>query len=332
MSNIIIKTLLQLWQNNRKIKRAGSGWLSGNAVCCPYNNQRQDRRGRGGVILENDKLSYSCFNCNYKTGYRVGGPLTPKFKDLLRWLGATNEQIDKLTIEGIRIREEIEGVQGLLKREQNYSNINFKQTRLPEGSVLVDAKNPEHQIYIDRLRERGLSLDDYKFYCTPTDEGRNKDRIIIPYYHRGMLVGNTSRYYDDRKPKYIADRQRGYVFNIDAQTKHRQVCIIVEGEFDAIAIGGCAFMSSAILDEQAAILSRLHRQIILVPDRDDTGMGLCDRALELGYKVALPDWDDSIKDVNDAVKKYGRLATTLSIIQSATTNKVKIEMTRKRYK
>ena len=91
-------------------------------------------------------------------------------------------------------------------------------------------------------------------------------------------------------------------------------------------------MSGTILDEQVNLLSKLYRKIIVVPDRDKTGMNICERALELGYQVALPEWDDSVKDSNDAVKRYGRLATTLSILQSATTNKIKIEKMRKKYK
>ena len=91
-------------------------------------------------------------------------------------------------------------------------------------------------------------------------------------------------------------------------------------------------MGSTILEEQAIVLSKLYKKIIVVPDRDKTGMEVCDRALELGYSVSIPDWSDDVKDVNDAVKKYGRLSTLLSIIQSATTSKIKIEMTRKRFK
>jgi hypothetical protein len=70
----------------------------------------------------------------------------------------------------------------------------------------------------------------------------------------------------------------------------------------------------------------------VVPDRDKTGMNICDRALELNYSVSIPPWNDDIKDVNDAVKFYGRLPTLLSILQHETTNKIKIEMMRKRFK
>jgi DNA primase len=78
------------------------------------------------------------------------------------------------------------------------------------------------------------------------------------------------------------------------------------------------------------LLSQLNRRIIFVPDRDKTGLSTCDRALELGYSVSIPDWDSSVKDVNDAVVKYGKLITLLSILQAATTSKIKIELQRKR--
>jgi hypothetical protein len=51
--------------------------------------------------------------------------------------------------------------------------------------------------------------------------------------------------------------------------------------------------------------------------------------MELGYSVSIPSWHDEIKDVNDAVIKYGKFPTLLSILQSATTSKIKIEMQRK---
>jgi hypothetical protein len=49
----------------------------------------------------------------------------------------------------------------------------------------------------------------------------------------------------------------------------------------------------------------------------------------LGYKVSLPNWEPGIKDVNDAVVKYGKLPTLLSIIEAASNSKIKIEMRKK---
>jgi len=50
----------------------------------------------------------------------------------------------------------------------------------------------------------------------------------------------------------------------------------------------------------------------------------------LGYSVSIPNWDDSVKDVNDAVVKYGKLPALLSILSSATASKIKIELQRKK--
>ena len=124
--------------------------------------------------------------------------------------------------------------------------------------------------------------------------------------------------------------QQGYVFNIDMQKPEWTVCIVTEGIFDALAIDGVAVMHDDISNEQVQLLSTLNKSIIVVPDQDKTGLKMCDRALELGYQVSLPDWDKEVKDVNDAVVKYGKLPTLLSILQSATNSKIKIELQRKK--
>ena len=330
MTNTVIETIINLWQNGRRIKRSAGGWLSGNGVCCHHNGETADTRGRAGLIISDEKVNYSCFNCGFKTGYSSGHLLSERFKQLLDWMGADQPTIDRLMMETLKVRED--NTLARFSKKSTFFMANFHSVELPEYSERIDSNDPTHQVYIDYLKSRAIELDDHRFYITPEAEGRNKNRIIIPYYYQEQLVGNTSRFLDDRKPKYISDQQRGFVFNIDGQQKDWEVCIVVEGQFDAISIGGCAVMGNTILDEQAAILRKLYRKIIVVPDRDKTGMNICDRALELNYSVSIPPWNDDIKDVNDAVKFYGRLPTLLSILQHETTNKIKIEMMRKRFK
>lgn len=163
---------------------------------------------------------------------------------------------------------------------------------------------------------------------TPNAPGRYKDRIIIPYTFRDKIVGHTSRFLDNETPKYINEQQPGYVFGYDFQKPNWQVCILVEGIFDALSINGCALTHNTINDDQALLLAQLNRKIIVVPDRDKTGLEICDRALELGYHVSLPNWEADIKDVNDAVVRYGRLPTLMSIIQVSTMSKIKLSMQR----
>jgi DNA primase len=156
------------------------------------------------------------------------------------------------------------------------------------------------------------------------------NRIIIPYTYKDKIVGHTSRFLDNKTPKYINEQQPGYVFGIDFQKQDYEFCLLVEGIFDALSLNCCALTHNTINDDQALLLSTLNKRIIFVPDLDVTGLDTCDRALSLGYSVSIPNWDNNVKDVNDAVVKYGKLNTLLSILQNATTSKIKIEMQRKK--
>jgi DNA primase len=102
----------------------------------------------------------------------------------------------------------------------------------------------------------------------------------------------------------------------------------MEGIFDALSIGGLAVMHNDISDAQARLIRGLGREITVVPDQDKAGLELIDRAVELGWAVSIPSWEDC-KDVNDAVKKYGRLGTLLTIMQARETSRIKIELRKK---
>ena len=66
-----------------------------------------------------------------------------------------------------------------------------------------------------------------------------------------------------------------------------------------------------------------------MPDQDEAGIKLVDRAVELGWAVSMPEWPEGVKDVNDAVIRWGRLATLVTIMQARETSKIKIELRKK---
>jgi DNA primase len=134
---------------------------------------------------------------------------------------------------------------------------------------------------------------------------------------------------DDRNPKYISNSQPGYVFGTDLQHLDWTHVIVTEGIFDALGIGCLAVMHSTISNEQARLIRSLGREITVVPDQDAAGMELVDRAVELGWAVSMPPWPDNIKDVNDSVVRYGRVATLLTIFENRNTSKIKIELRKK---
>lgn len=315
--------ILSLIPGKRKLTH--SGWYSFNAICCGHRGHKPDRRGRGGIKFDGqNNWTYHCFNCNYSCVFTLGRSLNNKTKQLLKWLGVDEDQIQRWSLESLQNKDLLDLIQ-----PRKFKKVSFKEHKLPDQAVPIDNTNPAHIKYVDYLRKRGLSHDSYPFLVTPGMSSRNGNRIIIPYTYKDKIVGCTSRFLDDRTPKYLNEQQPGYVFGYAFQKPEWQVCIVVEGVFDALSIDGCAVLHDDISIEQAGLLAQLNKRIIVVPDQDKTGMTIIDRALELGYSVSIPDWGPGIKDVNDAVVKFGKLPTLLSILESATNSKIKLEMRKK---
>jgi hypothetical protein len=309
-----------------KKKLTQSGWHSFNALCCHHRGHKPDKRQRGGIKFDGENnWSYHCFNCNFKCGFQLGKSISKNTRTLLQWSGIDESQISKWNIESLKHKDLLEYVR--VKKQK--SKVKFKELSLPDGEIL-DADDPRHATFIDYLSSRGINYDEYPFMVTPDEEGRNSNRIIIPYTYENKIVGHTSRYLDNRTPKFIKEQQQGYIFGYDFQKPEWEVCIVVEGIFDALSLNACALTHDTISDEQAQILQGLNKKIIVVPDQDKTGLTICERAIDLGFYVSIPNWDPDIKDANDAVVKYGKLPTLLSILQNATNSKIKIEMQRRK--
>jgi hypothetical protein len=312
-----------------KKRRTHGGWVSFNGICCHHQGHRPDARMRGGIHIDGNNWSYHCFNCNFKCGFTLGKSIGYKVRQLLSWCGIDEKDILRWNLESLQQKDFLDFTKPAVR-----VNVNFEIKQLPDDCEDLNLDDARHFRYIEYIERRGIHYNSYPFKVTPIGTGnpvsRREHRIIIPYYFKGDIVGYTSRFLDDKLPKYINVQQQGYVFNIDAQKEDWSVCLVTEGIFDALSVDGVALMHDDISPEQAILLSTLNRQIIVVPDRDATGLKLCDKALELGYQVSLPDWEAGIKDVNDAIKKYGRLPTLLSILQSATNSKIKLEIQRKK--
>jgi hypothetical protein len=309
-----------------KKKLTQSGWHSFNAVCCHHRGHKADKRQRGGIKFDGENnWSYHCFNCNFKCGFQLGKSIGKNTRQLLSWAGVDESQVTKWSLESLQHKDLLEYV----KVKKQKAKVKFKEVSLPDGEFL-DPANPKHTVFIDYLASRKINYTDYPFMVTPNEVGRNNNRIIIPYTFENKIVGHTSRYLDNRTPKFIKEQQQGYIFGYDFQKPEYEVCIVVEGIFDALSLNACALTHDTISDEQAQILQGLNKKIIVVPDLDKTGLSICDRAIDLGFYVSIPNWDIDIKDANDAVVKYGKLPTLLSILQNATNSKIKIELQRKK--
>jgi len=303
-----------------KRKSSASGWISFNAVCCDHNGNTADRRSRGGLKRSEQGWSYHCFNCNYTASFILGRTLSYKARRLLSWLGVPEREIELANLESLRHKS----IHGILDDRQRtadvLTDIQFEERDLPPFAELVG----DAGLHRDYVRSRCVP-DDYPV-MTQTNPGR--EQVIIPFTHHNSIVGYTIRFLDDRNPRYLNDMQPGYVFGTDLQRSDWTQVIVTEGIFDALSIGGVALMHNTISDAQARLIRNLGREITVVPDQDSAGIELIDRAVELNWAVSIPTWEDC-KDVNDAVKKYGRLGTLITIMQARETSRIKIELRKK---
>lgn len=310
-----------------KRKNTSSGWISFNGPCCVHQGENQDRRQRGGMKITGQDWSYHCFNCGYTASFIMGRSLSFKARRLLQWLNVPQQDIEYINLESLKHRN----IQGIIDDRQRVSNalqgIEFEEKELPPAAELV---TPEHKYEWNYIRSRGVP-EDFPIMTVKLNDGIHWTRlqVIVPFTYDNKIVGYSCRMLDNRTPKYIHNIPHGYVFGTDLQHPDWQHVLVVEGVFDALSIGALAVLHAEINDAQVRLIRSLGKEVTVVPDQDEAGLKLIDRALELGWAVSIPNWGAGVKDVNDAVVKYGQAATMLSIFEARNTSKIKIEMARR---
>ena len=326
----IVSDILTLYLPAKR-KTTPSGWTSFNAPCCVHNNENADTRGRGGVIYEGDLVSYHCFNCGFKASWQPGRNLSYKFKKLLEWLNTPDADITKLALDVMRENEGVEVQQHRVEMPT------FGTVHLPEGAEPLSKHQWAEAGHLNEnivkvfqyMLERNLSIEDTEYYWSPKLGYR--DRIIIPFYYEGRIVGYTARTVGESKPKYLTDSQPGFVYGLDEQREKKTFTLVCEGPIDALHIEGCALTGSDIGDAQALLLNKLGKDIYVVPDRDKAGSKLVEQAIDRGWGVSLPDWDTDINDIGECVQRHGRLYTLYNIVAAAETSPLKIRLKAKKW-
>lgn len=314
-----------------------TGWVSGNCPMCVVNGEsRPDTKGRGGFLFEEDKFRYNCFNCGYSTGWAEGKYFSSRLKRLMFQFGVDESDIQRLQLE---LLKEQDVATLLLKQKKREAPINtdWASMQLPEGAVPVKdyaGGGADFIKAVEYLHERGFDVTDSRLYYSDSKTpARMSKRFIIPFFYKGKPVGYTARWVGnppDGMPKYYNQQPKNnFVYGLDSQ-KDKNVVIVTEGQLDAIVTDGVAIGSNNINDDQANIIDSLQKRVIVLPDSDSAGMRMVNKAIERGWGVAFPEWEDC-KDAADAVKKYGRLYTVRSILDSVVTNVTKIKVLAKGY-
>ena len=175
-----------------KRKKTPSGWTSFNAPCCHHNGETQDNRTRGGIMYQADgSVQYHCFNCGFKSNFTPGRYMNNRFRKLLTWLNVSSSEIGKLSMQAMRLAQEVTPE----TKTPKYEDVDFAYQPLPKDAVPVTAQ----QQCVEYLATRGMQSQDYKFYHSPT----MKTRIIVPVIWHNKNIGFVARgITQDIKPKY----------------------------------------------------------------------------------------------------------------------------------
>jgi hypothetical protein len=339
----------QLWRRGRKVKPSQGGWLSGNAVCCHHNGENADSRGRGGLNLPGDGgVVWHCFNCGFKTRYVPGLTLSFKYRKLLKWMGANENEIQRLILESLRLKNTIL-IENSIAVQEEFS---FEARQLPSNAtniieaVIASGENVSEDLAnaVKYVHDRCIDFSKYNFFWSSNIENKLYHRVIVPFYYKNQIVGYTARLTDTttKIKKYHSDHPGHFVFNLDNQHKDNKIVLVVEGPFDAMSVDGVSTQTNDISEQQADIIESLGKDVIVIPDFDKhynkqgrevwPGEVTINRALEYGWSVSFPVWRKDCKDVNDAVIKYGKLFTLKSILDEVESNPIKIQILEKRIK
>lgn len=162
--------------------------------------------------------------------------------------------------------------------------------------------------------------------CRKSDKGNVYDnfrnRVIFPIVNpAGNIIGFGGRVLDDSKPKYLNTSNTpvfdkgNHLFSLHfAQNQSSETLILAEGYMDVIAINQAGFenvvatLGTAITPQQARLIARYTKEVVIAYDSDLAGQNATQKALKHFNAVGLPARVLHIKNAKDPdefIKKYG---------------------------
>ena len=183
-------------------------------------------------------------------------------------------------------------------------------------------------VFSKYMISRGYTYDELVagFLCGKSDRGHYYDtfrnRVMFPIIDvSGNVIAFGGRVMDDSKPKYKNSSDTP-VFkklrNLFALNFARHTCqdalILCEGYMDVIALhsvgitNAVATLGTAITSEQARVMSRYTKRVIISYDSDEAGVKAATRAMKLLEEVGLEVSVLSVpgaKDPDEYIKKFG---------------------------
>ncbi|MGI5959929.1 MAG: DNA primase [Massiliimalia sp.] len=202
---------------------------------------------------------------------------------------------------------------------------------------------------IRHLKEKGFRLEEMEAAKVAV-KGRNgsyydffRNRVMFPVIDlRGNVIAFGGRVLDDSKPKYLNTsdtlvfKKSRNLFSMNfAKNVKSQQLILAEGYMDVISINAAGFenvvatLGTALTPEQARLMSKYAKEVIIAYDSDGAGQTATHRAINLLSEVGLAAKTlkiEGAKDPDEFIKKFG--ARRFEILLENAGNVVEFELSK----
>lgn len=202
---------------------------------------------------------FICRSCGFKGNLeRIIKVVSGEQVDLSQYVAPHEEfrfkiqNIYKQSMKGIARYEDI------IQFDDTMSNelVNFKKAC--ECKEAIDyLTGPKRKLSLDTINDHNLMY---------SSEGDYKNRVVIPYYKNGKLIGFNSRYiYDgDKKFRYMYflshSQFEDYIYNLENVVSD-DYCILVEGPFDLMILKQYGYKN--VISTLSTRVSEKHLQHII---------------------------------------------------------------------
>lgn len=201
---------------------------------CPNHNDRH-----ASACISTESGLWHCFSCgesgNLRRFVNIAGGEDVDIKSFITPTDDLKMRLSKIYNESAK---------NMLIYENDNSFEEMFKTEIQDNFIPA-YKNRESLKYL--IHKRKLTLDTIKeFGLLYAVSGRYENRIIIPYYDNGRIVGMNSRYIGECESsyryRYLVNSARfdSYLYNFNNVNSYKY-CILVEGPFDLMYLHQCGF-------------------------------------------------------------------------------------------
>ena len=333
---------------------------------CPFHNEKTP-----SFSVSADKQIFHCFGCGKGGGVIsfVMAMENAEFPDAVRTLAlrAGMEMPEEAASGGQGKRKE--RLLELNRQAARWFHANLSRPEAAEGRAYLarrglSARTVTHfglgfapnqwDGMISAMQERGFSKSDLleAGLAVKNTNGRIYDRfrnrVMFPIIDlRGGVIGFGGRVLDDSTPKYLNSpetivfnkRRNLFALNFAKKSKGGRI-ILTEGYMDTISLhqsgfdGAVASLGTALTEEQAQLLSRYAKELVICRDVDEAGMKAVQRDISILEKTGLTVRVVQVrgaKDPDEFLKKYGPEAFERLLSQSENHIEFRLLQVQKQY-